>query len=60
MPEFIQRLYCRIWVYASADDGQAVPEYALVIALIALVAIVALQFLGGGMRHVYTVAGNAS
>jgi pilus assembly protein Flp/PilA len=33
--------------WASADDGQGLTEYALVLALIAIVAVAALHLLGG-------------
>jgi Flp pilus assembly pilin Flp len=60
MPDFVKLLYCRILAYASREEGQGVAEYALIIALVAIVTIVALQFLGGGIRHTYTVAANGT
>lgn len=60
MPDFIRLLYCRILAYASRDEGQGLPEYALVIALIALVTVVALHFLGNRVTTVYTVAANGT
>ena len=59
MPDRLRLIHIRIWTFFRQEDGQGVPEYALLIALIALVAIVALQFLDGGIRHTYTVAANS-
>jgi pilus assembly protein Flp/PilA len=44
---FIQRLFARVTRDPSADDGQGLAEYALILALIAIIAIAALIFLGG-------------
>lgn len=35
----------------TRQDGQALVEYALILALIAVVVIVALHFLGGGVNN---------
>ena len=41
------------------EDGQGLTEYALILALIAVVAIVALKFLGGRVTSVLsTVSGS--
>jgi pilus assembly protein Flp/PilA len=47
MPDLLKSLYCRIWAWATTDDGQGLTEYALILALIAIVAITALHLLGG-------------
>ena len=39
---------------ASAEVGQSMVEYAIVVALIALVALGAVQLLGGGIATVFT------
>ncbi len=40
-------------------DGQAMVEYALILALIAIVVIVALHFLGGSVKNqLNNIAGN--
>lgn len=57
MPDYLRHLHRRIWTLLSLEQGQAMPEYALVIALVALVAIVALQLLGGGLQHIFNAAG---
>lgn len=39
------------------DRGQGLTEYALILALIAIVAIAALHFLGGGVNSALTSVG---
>jgi Flp pilus assembly pilin Flp len=34
---------------ATSDDGQALVEYALIVSLVSLVAVTALQLLGGNV-----------
>jgi Flp pilus assembly pilin Flp len=41
------------------DEGQGLAEYALIISLIALVAIVALMFLGNNISTTLSSVGNA-
>ena len=41
------------------EDGQGLAEYALILALIAIVSIVALIYLGGQISDKLTVIGNA-
>ena len=43
---------------AGDDDGQGLAEYALILALIAVVAIVALLFLGSQISDKLSVIGN--
>ncbi|MGC9221190.1 MAG: Flp family type IVb pilin [Solirubrobacteraceae bacterium] len=40
------------------DDGQGLTEYALILALIAIVAIAALTFLGGGVSDKLSSVGS--
>ena len=42
-----------------ADDGQGLAEYALILGLIAIVAIVALIFLGGSISTLLSTVGNS-
>jgi len=46
-------------VPASDEDGQGLAEYALILALIAVVAIVALLYLGSQVSDKLSVIGNA-
>ncbi|HWE59311.1 MAG TPA: Flp family type IVb pilin [Solirubrobacteraceae bacterium] len=41
------------------DEGQGLTEYALILALIAIVAIVALNFLGGKVTNALSTVGNS-
>ncbi len=41
------------------EDGQGLAEYALILALIAIVAIVAVMFFGSQVSDKLTVIGNA-
>lgn len=40
------------------EDGQGLTEYALILVFIAIIAIVALQFLGGKVSDVLTTVGS--
>ena len=42
-----------------AEDGQGLAEYALILALIAILAIVALIFLGGQVSKVLSTVGKS-
>ncbi|WP_082344016.1 Flp family type IVb pilin [Sulfobacillus thermosulfidooxidans] len=44
---FLLALFSRV----KEKDGQALVEYALILALIAVVVIVALHFLGSSVKH---------
>jgi Flp pilus assembly pilin Flp len=55
---FLNRLYLNLRSSGSRQEGQALIEYALIISLIALVAIVALQTTGTNIKGVLnTIAG---
>jgi Flp pilus assembly pilin Flp len=43
----------------GGDIGQGLAEYALILALITIVAISALLFLGGGINSILSVAGSS-
>jgi Flp pilus assembly pilin Flp len=42
-----------------SEDGQGLTEYALILSLIAVVAIVALRFLGSGVDHALSSVGSS-
>ena len=44
---------------AGTQIGQGLAEYALILALIAIVAISALLFLGGGISSILSVVGSS-
>jgi Flp pilus assembly pilin Flp len=46
-------LYTYLMSYLNKDEGQSMAEYALIIALIAVVLIVSLQALAGGIDNVF-------
>ena len=50
----------RSWLAAlDTEDGQGLAEYALILALIAVIAIAALIFLGTQISTVLSIVGNA-
>ena len=52
------RLYMRIsLLFVRDDDGQGLAEYALILSLIAIVAIVALIFLGNKVSTILSTVG---
>jgi pilus assembly protein Flp/PilA len=51
---FFVRLHCAICQALKSDEGQGLTEYALILALIAVVAIAALHFLGDGVKSELT------
>jgi pilus assembly protein Flp/PilA len=54
MLDNLKTLIFRLLSGAGAEDGQALTEYALVIALIALIAVLALTMLGSGVTNALT------
>jgi len=46
------------YVHRDDEDGQGLAEYALILALIAVVAIVALLFMGGQVSDKLSVIGS--
>jgi pilus assembly protein Flp/PilA len=49
----------RIDAVRRGGDGQGLAEYALILALIAIVVIIALQFLGGSITTILSTVGNS-
>jgi pilus assembly protein Flp/PilA len=47
-----------VWLRGD-DEGQGLAEYALILALIAIVVIVALQFLGTQIKSILSTVGNS-
>lgn len=44
--------------FARSDEGQGLVEYALIIAVIAIVVIVAMIFLQGQIQNIFSTIGN--
>jgi pilus assembly protein Flp/PilA len=44
---------------SGGESGQGLAEYALILALIAIVAVSALLFLGGGINSILSVVGES-
>jgi pilus assembly protein Flp/PilA len=63
MFDWMLALQTRFVLFASQDfrdqDGQGLTEYALILALIAVVAIVALKLLGGKVTSVLSTVANS-
>ncbi len=54
------QLISSIWAWLRLDDeGQGLAEYALILALIAILAIVALLFLGGNVSKILSTVGGS-
>ena len=56
VPQVIQYLLHKL---ALNQDGQGLTEYALILALVAIVAIIALLFLGGQVSSILSDVGNS-
>lgn len=52
MTNAFKTLHCRLWALLTQDDGQGLTEYALILALIGIVSIVALDLLGAKVTTV--------
>ncbi len=55
----MKKLMNRVSGFMKNEEGQGLVEYALIIALVAIVVIVALQFLGGRVGNTYNNIGAA-
>ena len=55
-------MMAQIWAWVIAktrdEEGQALVEYGLILALIAIIAIVALSFLGGSVNNTLNTVAN--
>ncbi len=60
----MKRFMGKLWMALKSKKGQSLVEYALILALISIVVIVALTALGGhtenAMQNVANVLGNAA
>jgi pilus assembly protein Flp/PilA len=60
----MSRLMFKVWLWLRSKKGQSLVEYALILALVAIVVIVALTALGGqtknAMENVSNTLGNAT
>ena len=67
MPRTLVTLHQQIWTWMTRDDvlrltreeGQGLTEYALILALIAIIAIAALTLLGGKVTSALSTVGNS-
>jgi Flp pilus assembly pilin Flp len=56
--QMIQKLH-RLWASMTVQVGQGLAEYALILALIAIVAILALIFLGSQISDKLSIVGSS-
>ena len=59
MSEYLKALGCRFGDWLGDDGAQGLTEYALILALIALVAIIALTLVGGDVSTQIDAAGSS-
>jgi Flp pilus assembly pilin Flp len=59
MPSSLKTLTLRIYAWLSRDAGQGLTEYALILALIAIVAIAGLHLLGGKVNDALSTVGSS-
>ena len=55
----LRTLHVRASTFLMREEGQGLAEYALILALIAIVAIVALRFLGGRVNDALSTVGSS-
>ena len=55
--QLVRRIAARVRAFRDTDEGQGLAEYALILALIAVIAIVALMFLGSQVSDKLSVIG---
>ena len=60
MLELLNSCFFRVQSWAKAEDGQGLTEYALVIALVILVSVVALTTLGHNVTSAITTVARAA
>ena len=56
--EQLNALYVKLICTMNSEKGQGLVEYALIVVLIALAAIVAMKFLGGAVNCTFWSAGS--
>ena len=54
-----QKMFKKFSAMVKDEKGQALAEYGLILALIAVICIIALQTLGGGVNNALTAIANA-
>ena len=55
--QLVRRIAARVRAFRETEEGQGLAEYALILALIAVIAIVALMFLGSQVSDKLSVIG---
>jgi pilus assembly protein Flp/PilA len=55
----MKKLMKKVVGFMKNEEGQGLVEYALILALVALLVIVALKFLGNTVANTYNNIGNA-
>jgi len=55
----MKKLMKKVKGFMKNEEGQGLVEYALILALVALLVIVALRFLGNTVANTYNNIGNA-
>lgn len=58
MPDRLNSLYVALRTRVAAEAGQGLTEYALILALVAIVAMLALTLIGGNTSSQIHAAGN--
>ncbi len=59
MPSRLKRVGRRLEEFASQEHGQGLVEYALVLVLVSIVAIVALDVIGGNVTDIVSTTARA-
>jgi pilus assembly protein Flp/PilA len=54
MNTFLANLYLRAITVRDREEGQAMAEYGIIIALVAVVLIATLVLFAGGLEHTFT------
>jgi len=54
----LNALYVKCFLTLKSEKGQGLVEYALIVVLIAIAAIVAMKFLGGSVNNTFSSAGS--
>lgn len=57
MNEMMMKLYVKMHTLLAAEEGQDLVEYALIVALLALAAVVSMQTLAGDISQAFTTIG---